>query len=68
MHGGQMPRGRFPVKALGAAMKIAVKRGLVRMYERGPASTGLFTLHTTSIMRIETDSVLSNTSLWAMIY
>lgn len=31
-----MPRGRFPVKALGAAMEIAVKRGQVRMYERGP--------------------------------
>ncbi len=39
-----MPRGRFPVKALEAAMEIAVKRGLVRMYERGPASIATFAI------------------------
>ncbi|MCK9630184.1 MAG: hypothetical protein M0R30_00955 [Methanoregula sp.] len=39
-----MPRGRFPVKALEAAMKIAVKRGLVRMYERGPGSIATFAI------------------------
>jgi len=39
-----MPRGRFPEKALEAAMKIAVKRGLVRMYERGPGSIATFAI------------------------
>ena len=39
-----MPRGRFPVKALEAAMEIAVKRGLVRMYERGPGSIATFAI------------------------
>lgn len=39
-----MPRGRFPLKALEAAMKIAVKRGLVRMYERGPGSIATFAI------------------------
>jgi len=39
-----MPRGRFPVKALAAAMEIAVKRGLVRMYERGPGSIATFSI------------------------
>jgi hypothetical protein len=39
-----MPRGRFPVKALEAAMEIAVKRGLVRMYERGPGSIATFSI------------------------
>jgi hypothetical protein len=39
-----MPRGRFPVKALEAAMDIAVKRGLVRMYERGPGSIATFAI------------------------
>lgn len=39
-----MPRGRFPEKALEAAMKIAVKRGRVRMYERGPGSIATFTI------------------------
>jgi len=39
-----MPRGRFPVKALAAAMAVAVKRGLVRMYERGPGSIATFSI------------------------
>jgi hypothetical protein len=39
-----MPRGRFPVKALEAAMDIAVKRGLVRMYECGPGSIATFAI------------------------
>lgn len=39
-----MPRGRFPVKALEAAMEIAVKRGLVRMYEHGPGSIATFAI------------------------
>jgi len=39
-----MPRGRFPVKALAAAMEIAVKRGLVRMYDRGPGSIATFSI------------------------
>jgi len=39
-----MPRGRFPLKALEAAMKIAVKRGRVRMYERGPGSIATFVI------------------------
>ena len=39
-----MPRGRFPVKALAAAMDIAVKRGLVRIYERGPGSIATFSI------------------------
>lgn len=39
-----MPRGRFPEKALEAAMKIAVKRGRVRMYERGPGSIATFAI------------------------
>ena len=39
-----MPRGRFPVKALAAAMEIAVKRGLIRMYERGPGSIATFAI------------------------
>ena len=39
-----MPRGRFPVKALEAAMEIAVKRGIVRMYERGPGSIATFSI------------------------
>jgi hypothetical protein len=39
-----MSRGRFPVKALEAAMDIAVKRGLVRMYERGPGSIATFAI------------------------
>nr|WP_320161429.1 hypothetical protein [uncultured Methanoregula sp.] len=39
-----MPRGRFPVKALAAAMAVAVKRGLVRMYERGPGSIATFAI------------------------
>jgi hypothetical protein len=39
-----MPRGRFPVKALAAAIEIAMKRGLVRMYERGPGSIATFAI------------------------
>jgi len=39
-----MPRGRFPVKALAAAMEVAVKRGLVRTYERGPGSIATFAI------------------------
>jgi len=39
-----MSRGRFPEKALEAAMEIAVKRGLVRMYERGPGSIATFAI------------------------
>jgi len=39
-----MSRGRFPAKALAAAMEIAVKRGLVRMYERGPGSLATFAI------------------------
>ena len=39
-----MPRGRFPEKALEAAMEIALKRGLVRMYERGPGSIATFAI------------------------
>jgi hypothetical protein len=39
-----MSRGRFPVKALAAAMAVAVKRGLVRLYERGPGSIATFAI------------------------
>lgn len=39
-----MARGRFPVKALAAAMAVAVKRGLVRLYERGPGSIATFAI------------------------
>ena len=42
--GASMARGRFPVKALAAAMAVAVKRGLVRLYERGPGSIATFAI------------------------